>query len=137
MPIRSRSPSAPPAAVLAGLCLAPLAGCAHSQAENPALEQYPGIQAQIESFYNDNATEDDWTCDEVEMKTIDKSQVTSQSATQVRVAVTYFFGSFDEGVGQGGAQCQGFNTRFFTFNRGPGGQLSLVSMSGPQRGVSG
>jgi hypothetical protein len=51
MPIGSGSPSAPPAAVLAGLCLAALAGCAHQQAENPALSQYPGIQAQIESFY--------------------------------------------------------------------------------------
>ena len=99
--------------------------------------QYPGIQAQIESFYNDNATEDDWTCNEVEMDTIDKSRVASRSATQVRVAVTYFFSSFDEGVGQGGARCEGFNTRFFTFDKGPGGQLSLVSMSGPQRGVSG
>ena len=137
MPIRSGYPSAPPAAALAGLCLAALAGCAHQQAENPALSQYPGIQAQIESFYNSNATEDDWTCDEIEMRNIDKSQVVSQSATQVRVAATYFFNSFDESPGQGGDQCQGFNTRFFTFDKGPGGQLSLVSMSGPQRGVSG
>jgi len=135
MPIGSGSLSAPSAVALAGL--AALAGCAHSQADNPALAQYPGIQAQIESFYDDNATEEDWTCDEVQMDTIDKSQVVSQSATQVRVAVTYFFNSFDEGVGQGGARCEGFNTRFFTFDKGPGGQLSLVSMSGPQRGVSG
>ncbi len=53
------------------------------------------------------------------------------------MAVTYYFSSFDESPGQGGNQCQGFNTRFFTFDKGPGGQLSLVSMSGPQRGVSG
>jgi hypothetical protein len=138
MPISSGYPSAPPAAAaLAGLCLAALAGCAHQQAENPALSQYPGIQAQIESFYNNNATEDDWTCNEVEMQNIDKSQVVSQSPTQVRVAATYYFTSFDESPGQGGDQCQGFNTRFFTFDKGPGGQLSLMSMSGAQRGVSG
>jgi hypothetical protein len=131
----SNLPRALSAAVLAGL--AALAGCAHQQAENPALSEYPGIQSQIEGFYNANATEDDWTCNEVEMQNIDKSQVVSQSPTQVRVAATYYFTSFDESPGQGGDQCQGFNTRFFTFDKGPGGQLSLVSMSGPQRGVSG
>jgi hypothetical protein len=122
-------------AALAGL--AALAGCAHQRAQDPALSEYPGIQAQIESFYNNNATEDDWTCNEVEMNNIDKSQVVSQSAQQVRVAVTYNFSSFDESPGQGGNQCQGFNTRFFIFNKSPSGQLALVSMSGPQRGASG
>ena len=135
MPFSSRSPGAPWAAAFAGL--AALAGCAHQQAENPALGQFPGIQAQIESFYNDNATEDDWTCNEVELDSIDKSKVASQSSGQVVIAVTYYFSSFDEGPGSGGEQCQGFNTRFFTFDKGPGGQLSLVSMSGPQRGVNG
>jgi hypothetical protein len=131
----SKLPRTRSIATLAGL--AALAGCAHQQAENPALSQFPGIQGQIESFYNDNATEDDWTCNEVQMDNIDKSQVVSQSPTQVRVAVTYFFSSFDESSSQGGFQCQGFNTRFFAFDKGAGGQLSLVSMSGPQRGVSG
>ena len=40
------------------------------------------------------------------------------------MAVTYYFTSFDESPGRGGDQCQGFNTRFFTFDKGPGGQLS-------------
>ena len=79
-----------------------LAGCAHQQAENPALSEYPSIQGQIESFYNANATEDDWTCNEVQMENIDKSQVASQSAQQVRVAATYYFTSFDESAGRGG-----------------------------------
>lgn len=114
-----------------------LAGCAAYKAENPALTEYPGIQAQIQSFYDDNATEDDWTCNEVQLDTIDKSKVARQSASQVVIAVTYYFTSFDESMRQGAEQCQGFNTRFFTFDKGAGGQLSLVSMSGPQRGVSG
>ena len=67
------------AVALAGL--AALAGCA-ARAENKALGQFPGIQAQIESFYNDNATEDDWTCDEVQMDDIDKSKVVSQTAAR-------------------------------------------------------
>jgi hypothetical protein len=114
-----------------------LAGCAAYQAENPALTEFPGIQTQIQSFYDDNATEDDWTCNEVQLDTIDKSKVARQTATQVVIAVTYFFTSFDVNMRQGGEQCQGFNTRFFTFDKSSGGQLSLVSMSGPQRGVSG
>ncbi|MFO1048528.1 MAG: hypothetical protein U1E52_11605 [Geminicoccaceae bacterium] len=114
-----------------------LTGCAEYQAENPALAAYPSIQAQIQSFYDANATEDDWTCNEVQLDTIDKSKVARQSANQVVIAVTYYFNSFDEGTRRGGDQCQGFNTRFFTFDKGAGGQLSLVSMTGPQRGVSG
>ena len=50
----------------------------------------------------------------------------NQSATQVRMAVTYYFQSSVLSPGQGGNQCQGFNTRFFTFDKGAGGGLSLV-----------
>jgi hypothetical protein len=106
-------------------------GCAEYRAENPALTRYPGIQSQIENFYDANATEGDWTCDSPEMNTIDKSQVVGQSPTQVRIAVTYYFQSSDLSTRQGG--CQGFNTRFFTFDRGADGSLTLASMSGPQR----
>ncbi|MGE3292741.1 MAG: hypothetical protein AB7I59_07160 [Geminicoccaceae bacterium] len=119
------------------LVAAGLAGCTAYQTENPALTEYPGIEAQIQSFYDDNATEDDWTCDAVQLDTIDKSKLARQTATQAVIAVTYYFTSFDESMSRGGAQCQGFNTRFFTFDKGPGGQLSLVAMSGPQRGVGG
>jgi hypothetical protein len=117
------------------LAFAACTGCAEYRAENPALTQYPGIQSQIENFYDANATEGDWTCDSPQMNTIDKSQVVGQSPAQVRIAVTYYFQSSDLSTRQGG--CQGFNTRFFTFDKGPGGQLSLASMSGPQRGQNG
>ena len=98
------------------------------------MSEFPGIQGQIENFYDANATEDDWTCDSPQMNNIDKSQVVSQSLTQVRLAVTYYFQSSTLSPQQGGNQCQGFNTRFFTFAKGPGGGLSLTAMSGPQRG---
>ena len=114
-----------------------LGACAAEQANNAVLSQYPGIQQQIITYYDDNATEDDWTCNEVQLDTIDKSKVARQTSSQVVIAVTYYFTSFDESMRQGGEQCQGFNTRFFTFDKGSGGQLSLVSMTGPQRGVSG
>ena len=125
------------AGLFACLTLLGLTGCAEYRAENPALMAYPGIKDQIQQFYDDKATEDDWVCNEVELETIDKSKVVAQNADQLKIAVTYYFTSFDLGPFQGGNLCQGFNTRFFTFNKGAGGQLSLVSMSGPQRGPNG
>ena len=117
-------------------CLAfvTLAGCAEYKAENPALTEYPGIQSQIENFYDANAIEDDWACDSPQMQAIDRSEVVGQTASQVRMAIAYYFRSTALQEGQGADYCQGFNTRFFTFDKGPGGQLSLVKMSGPQRG---
>ena len=117
-------------------CLAfvALAGCAEYKAENPALTEYPGIQSQIENFYDANAIEDDWACDSPQMQAIDRSEVVGQTASQVRMAIAYYFRSTALQEGQGADYCQGFNTRFFTFDKGPGGQLSLVKMSGPQRG---
>src|SRR3954471_20833593 len=78
------------------LMLAALAGCADYKAENPALAAYPGIKDQIQQFYDNSATEDDWACDEVELDTIDKSRVISQNTSQVKIAVTYYFTSFDQ-----------------------------------------
>ena len=55
------------------------------------MSEFPGIQGLIESYYDANATEDDWTCDSPQMNNIAKPQVVGQSATQVKIAVTYFF----------------------------------------------
>ena len=96
-----------------------------------------GTQSQIEVLYNANATEDDWVCNSLQINTIDKSQMVSQSTTQVRIAVTYYFQSSVLSPRQGGNQGQGVNTRFFIFDTGLSGQLSLVSMSGVQRGQNG
>ena len=84
-------------------CLAfvALAGCAEYKAENPALTEYPGIQSQIENFYDANATEDDWACDSPQMNRHRQVQVVSQSATQVRMAVTYYFQSSGAAGGAG------------------------------------
>jgi hypothetical protein len=122
-------------AAVAAAGLATLGGCAAYRAENKPLSEFPGIQQQIENYYDANATEDDWECPEVQMNGIDKTKVVKQTAAQTTMAVTYYFQSFDVSAGQGGDECQGFNTRFFTFDKGPGGgQLTLVSMTGPQRG---
>lgn len=115
-------------AVLSGLI-----GCAANHAQNTAIDQYPSMKQQIENFYNTNATEEDWFCPEVDIASIDKSQVVSETPTQMKVAVTY---NFEPSAGEPhglGNHCRGFGTRYFTFDKGNGGQLSLVSMTGPQR----
>ena len=71
-----------------------MAGCATYKNDNKPLYEYPGIQSQIENYYDDNATEDDWVCGAVQMDTIDDSKVVAQSPTQVKMAITYFFTAF-------------------------------------------
>jgi hypothetical protein len=110
-----------------------VASCAEYKAANGPLTEFPGIQAQIQNYYDDNATEEDWVCDEVQMENITASKVVAQSPTQMKLAVTYYFTSFDESPRRGGDECQGFNTRFFTFDRNADGSLRLQSMSGSQQ----
>ena len=121
--MRTKGTSTRAWAIIALLGCTVVAGCAYYKAENKPLSEYPGIKSQIENFYDANATENDWTCDSPQLNTIDKSQVVSQSATHVRIAVTYYFQSSVLSPRQGGNRCQGFNTRFFTFDKGAGGQL--------------
>ena len=102
------------------LALAACTGCAEYRAENPALTQYPGIQSQIENFYDANATEDDWVCDTPQMNTIDKSQVVSQSATQVRMAITYFFQSSTLSPGTGRQPVPGLQHPLLHLRQGAG-----------------
>ena len=103
------------------------------QGENQPLTEFPGIQAQIKNFYDDNATEDDWFCDEVEMDTVDASKVVNQSPTQVKLAVTYYFSSFDESPGRGGETVSGLQHALLHLRSRCDGALTLVSMSGAQR----
>ena len=110
-----------------------LGACAAEQANNAVLSQYPGIQQQIITYYDDNATEDDWTCTEVEMLAIARIQVARQDADTISFAVNYDFQP-EDGITMSGPGCQGFSTRIFIFGKGSGGgELSLQSMSGPQR----
>lgn len=121
-----------PGLLVAGAFLVAAAGCAQYEAQTAALSQYPGIQQQITSFYDDHATEDDWSCNEVEMLAISRIKVARQDASSVTFAVHYDFQPLT-GISDAGVACEGFNTRFFTFGKGQGNDLSLERMSGPQR----
>lgn len=133
----SRNGTMRPGSLAAVLGLALLAGCAQSPANDRGLQEFPGIEQQIRSFYDGNATEKEWSCPEVQMSTIDKSRVISQSSSQVKIAVGYHFAALDDNRMQGGVVCQGFSTRIFTFDRGADGTLNPVAMSGAQRGAAG
>ena len=43
------------------------------------LAQYPGVQQQIKNMYDNNATEDDWTCDLVQMNAITRARTVSET----------------------------------------------------------
>ncbi|HEX6015478.1 MAG TPA: hypothetical protein VFY87_27500, partial [Geminicoccaceae bacterium] len=70
-----------------------VAACAEYREENTPLYRFSGVQQQIESYYNDNATEEDWTCNEVQMDNIDESRVVGETPTQVKLVVQYYFSS--------------------------------------------
>ena len=85
---------------IAGLGLAVLlSACAAEQqmvrAELGPLAQYPAAQQQIMNFYDNNATEDDWTCNEVQMNTITRARTVSETTDTLKVAVTYEFQESD------------------------------------------
>ena len=100
---RSKRAGSPARLTTAARCLAfaALAGCAAYKAENRPLTEYPGIQGQIENFYDANAIEDDWACDSPQMQAIDRSEVVGQTASQVRMAIAYYFRSTALQAGQG------------------------------------
>ena len=114
-----------------------LGACAHAGGGSGALAAYPGAAGQIEQFYDANATERDWYCNDVQLDNVDQAKLVSQNEQQLVLAVTYFFSPVDPTSRLNRDQCQGFNTRFFTFAKEPGGALSLIAMSGSQRGQGG
>jgi hypothetical protein len=115
---------------LAGTILSCCAGGQMPGEDLGPLAQYPGSQLQIENYYDDNAVESDWDCTEVQMDAITRAKVVREDATNLVVAVHYDFQPADGGTG--GARCQGFHTRIFTFSKAGSG-LTLESMSGEQR----
>jgi hypothetical protein len=99
--------------------------------ETAALSAHPGASEQITAYYNANAVERDWSCDNVQMDGITRARVVSETSTGVVIAFQYVFQSIDQGMpGHGG--CEGFGSRVATFDKGPGG-VTLVSMTGEQR----
>jgi hypothetical protein len=119
-----------------------LAGCGY---EGPAVAGYPGLQNQIQWFYDSNAVEQNATCTQPRMRSVTGAQVIGETPEQVVMNIRYYW--LDEGqidrdddiflFGGGGFQrCNGFAERTFTFTKMTDGSLSVRSMTGPQRRLS-
>jgi signal transduction histidine kinase len=124
--------------VLLAVLLA-LAGCGY---KGPAVAGYPGLQNQIQWFYDSNAVEQNATCTQPRMRSVTGAQVIGETPEQVVMNIRYYW--LDEGqidrdddiflFGGGGFQrCNGFAERTFTFTKMTDGSLSVRSMTGPQR----
>ena len=115
----------PIAAVLAALLAA--AGCAGGVGqETGALAPYPGIEQQMISYYDANASEHDDGCLGVEMSDITRATIVSDTPQELVVRVEYWFDTPGQSARQSGG-CEGFASRLFTFTKS-GGALSLESM---------
>jgi hypothetical protein len=102
-----------------------LAACAWP---GPSLEEQPGLQWQVQSFYGARAIEANAMCPQPQMTAITSSRVVMDLRYHFR----------DEGASidvDGGSKpgCDGFGERRFTFGRTSAGTLAVESMSGPQR----
>jgi hypothetical protein len=102
-----------------------LSGCGVGQ-ETGALAPYPGIEHQITSYYDANASEHEESCQGVEMQNITRATILSDTPQALVVRVEYWFDTPGQGAVQSGG-CEGFAARLFTFTKAGGG-LSLESM---------
>lgn len=125
------------ACAIAALALLLAAGAC----QGPALAGYPGLQWQTRSFYDDRATEKNWTCNQPRMQTITGTQVVSETPTHVVMNVRYYWVDTSQSPSRGTfpfmsvapTACNGFAQRTFTFVKTTDGNLQPESMTGPQR----
>ena len=121
---------------LAGLLLA---GCAP---RNPELAAYRGVEFAIESFYETYAFERNATCLRPEIA-IAGIETLEDAPEKLVLKVRYFWEDRTFGRDQemfprrgGGSWCSGFDERIFTLAKRPDGRVSVIAMTGPQRGQS-
>jgi len=128
------------AGALGGLALAGCGGLSQDPA-NAATElaRFPGTEQQIRSYYTQNASEYDFSCNSVTMGPIDRVKVVEETASALSLAIRYAFGS-QGGVSQGGRRgtqgshcAEGWGSRIVTFKK-EGQGWALVRMSGETRG---
>ncbi|MCS6876675.1 MAG: hypothetical protein RMK73_13985 [Geminicoccaceae bacterium] len=128
-----------PLALLVGGILAG-AACAP---RNPELSAYRGVEFAIESFYERYAFERNATCLRPEMS-IAAIRTLEDTPQKLVLEVRYFWEDRAYGADEdedemfplfrGARWCSGFDTRIFTLAKRPDGSVSVISMTGPQRG---
>lgn len=121
--------------VLAAMAAVLTAGCA-SPPQGDRLANIGGdrdLWFQVSSFYNRRAQEGGFNCPGVRMDGVTRSEVVSRAAGRAEVKVTYYHKIDDTPPFElGGARCNGFDTRTFTFAEVPGGRYDVISMTGEQ-----
>ena len=118
----------------------PAAGCNY---QGPAVAGYPGLQNEIQWYYDSNALEQNATCTQPRMRSVTSAQVIDETKEIVVMRISYYWldegqldfdrGGFVPGPGIAFQRCNGFAERTFTFTKLTDGSLGVRSMSGPQR----
>jgi hypothetical protein len=107
----------------------------------PSLGGYDGLQYKVVSFYEANALEKNAACPQPRMTPV-KATVVEETLQQVVMNVRYHWwderqnDSFPLGNATGTGSfgyCNDWGERTFTLAKNTGGDLDVVSMTGPQR----
>jgi hypothetical protein len=123
-----------------------LGGCAQLM-QGPSLAGYPGLQYQIETFYDNRALEWNATCTQPRMS-VSGYQVVEDTPVRLVLNVRYHYSDNSRGPFEGGpfglpraglGRCNDWATRTFVVVKSQGGPpgstpaLAVQSMTGPQR----
>jgi len=111
------------------------AGCASPPAGDRLanIGSDPDLWLKVSSFYDGRGQEGGFNCPGVRMDGVTRSEVLSRAAGRAEVKVTYYHKVDDAPPFElGGARCNGFDTRTFTFAEAPGGRYDVISMTGEQ-----
>jgi len=94
------------------------------------LAAFPGLQRQIEAWYDARAFEQGATCNQPRMILTD-ARIIQDSGGQLIVDARYAYDSINGG-NSGGMRCRGFGERRFTAVSTPAG-VTVTGMTGEQR----
>ena len=121
---------------LLGATLLPaLAACAW---QGPSLAGQPGLQYEVQSFYDGRAMEAQARCPNPRMAAIVRTTVVEQTPERLVMDLRYRWvddtQTVDSGA-SGGSKivCQDWGERRFTFSHESDGRLRPIAMSGPQK----
>jgi hypothetical protein len=111
-----------------------LAACSWQGAR---LAGQPGLEREVEDFYEGRAMEDYARCPNPRMVAIIRDDIVADTPERVVMDLRYRWVDDTQTTDSGGNHtkivCQDWAERRFTFARGADGRLSVVAMSGPQQ----
>ena len=121
-------------ATVAGLAgLSPLLAC---NVPGPSLAGQPGLQWQVQSFYDGRAMERHATCPNPRMQTISRTEIVEDTPERVVMDIHYYWVDESQAIDVQGSSmttCRDWGDRTFTFAKTTGGGLEVVSMTGAQK----